>query len=123
MRVDCQTDEGNFGFGYQHISKDPGFYLDWHFIAEISVSGAKADKFDGTQVGGTGICPAKSVLTEAHGVLHDDEVGNVDCSKNGGHCGSQANQGYGDNLNCFTTVGIPSTRIACLLLAGLICLV
>ena len=84
-------------------------------------------------VGGNGICPAASVLTEAHGVLHDDDVGNVDCSqpgvcvcvcvcvcclpacltdsvygRAGANCGSQANAGYADNLNCYTTIHAPT---------------
>jgi hypothetical protein len=89
--------------------------------------------------GGTGICPADDVITTAHGVLHDDTVGNVDCNKllhdniPSNDCGRVANAGYRDNLNCFTTlragkgeniqftftqVGAPTMIIYCMTGAG-----
>ena len=94
--VRFQTDTGNAGFAQSAVSDDPGFYVDWHFIDTVTLTGTPSG------VGGNGICPAASVLTEAHGVLHDDDVGNVDCAQPGANCGSQANQGYADNLNCYT---------------------
>jgi hypothetical protein len=104
-----QTDVGNYGFQQGHVNKDPGFYVDWHFVKHVSAGankGATGDSFDGSQVGGVGICPAKSILTDAHGVIHDDEVGNTDCSKTN-TCGSKGGQGYADNLNCYTTIHAP----------------
>ena len=62
-------------------------------------------------VPGAGICPVPGLLTEAHGTLHDDERGNVDCSvscNSDDHCamtpgtngyGTGCASGYADNAN------------------------
>jgi hypothetical protein len=72
---------------------------DWHFIEHI------------VDVPGAGICPVPGLLTEAHGTLHDDERGNVDCSaqcNSDENCamvpgangyGTGCNAGYADNAN------------------------
>ena len=93
---------GNAGFAQNAVSDDPGFYVDWHFVDTVTLTGGPGG------VGGNGICPAAATLTEAHGVLHDDDVGNVDCSQPGANCGGQANAGYADNLNCYTTIHAPT---------------
>jgi hypothetical protein len=104
MFVRFQTDMGNYGFQTEGIDDDPGFYVDWHFVDAVNLI---APSYPGAAPG-TGICPAASVLTEQHGVIHDDDVGNVDCSQPGANCGGQANQGYADNLNCYTTIHAPT---------------
>ena len=105
MFVRFQTDTGNYGFQTEGVTDDPGFYMDWHFIDAVTLTGGGGGAFGG---GGTGICPAASVLTEQHGTIHDDDVGNVDCSQPGASCGSTDNSGYGDNLNCYTTIHAPT---------------
>ena len=97
MFVRFQTDAGNYGFQVAGVSDDPGFYADWHFIQMVEAGGDV----------GYGICPVAAVLTEAHGQLHDDdgELGTVDCTQT--RCGSTDNAGYGDNLNCYTTITAP----------------
>ena len=82
-------------------SADPGFYADWHFIEVLN---------------NQGICGAPAIITDAHGVIHDDpECGDfttgcghsahegVNCQTDPSRC-SGGTQGYGAALNCYMTL-------------------
>jgi hypothetical protein len=102
--VRFQTDTGNAGLSNTHL--DPGFFLDWTFVQNIA-AGSGVAQADGSY----GICPAADVLTAAHGTIHDDQDAGLDCTQPNSHCGSTANAGYQDNLNCYTTIQAPTGSV------------
>ena len=64
------------------------------------------------QRGSINICKAPSGgVKRAPGTIHDDKVDNgksINCTAPGVHCGSVANAGYGDGLNCGTVISAPT---------------
>jgi hypothetical protein len=68
------TDTGNYEFQVNKEHKDPGFLVNWHFNEAVSIHGGK-DENAGD------LCPMASVMTTAHGSIHDDERSGIDCVK------------------------------------------
>ena len=93
MTVQFTTDTGNWGLNTAGVTDDPGFYADWSFI-------------DHLDVGGSGICAAPAIFTDAHGSIHDEETGHVNCAL--ANCGSGTGAaGYADNTACYTSIHAP----------------
>jgi hypothetical protein len=83
-------------------------------MAGVTFRGAHTSYMEprtGTGIAGSdgsyGICPAATVLTSPRGTIHDDENAGIDCTTDIAQCGS-SDAGYGDDLNCFTTIHAPS---------------
>jgi hypothetical protein len=93
MTIHFQTDTRNCGIAYMKQKGDPGWFADWDFLDN-----------------GQNIChPDAAVLTQSHGVLHDDATAHVDCST--GICNhadkTHTHNGYSDNLDCGVRIRAP----------------
>ena len=128
MFIQFTTDHGNYGITTAGSHEDPGFYADWHFAVHMDNTGICASDWTDADGG----------ITTPFGTIHDDEghqtgTGSTGVGQQGmgGSNGAQscatacangrdtnnpndpcvACGGYGDGLNCYSTLHAPAGSI------------